>query len=71
MTKVMEVLKKIYLNRTVYRLVWTGVQVGAGIVAAKWASSPELGVVVTLVTTVLTSEARERIAERKNPPFPG
>ena len=64
----MENIKKfwdrLYANTTFYRLLWTAIQVGAGYVAAVWSNQPEVGVLVTLITTAVTSEARERLGGR-------
>jgi len=46
---------------TFYRLVWTGIQVGAGAVAVAFGADPQVGVLVTVLTVVLTSEARKRL----------
>ena len=63
MSKVQEVLAKLYANKTVYRLVWTTIQVGSGLAAAQLSNSATVGFTVTLLTTVLTSLAREKLGQ--------
>lgn len=50
---------------TVYKLVWTGVQAGAGVVAAAVSGNPTFGVIVGALAVVLTSEARKKLEETK------
>jgi hypothetical protein len=59
----MEFLKKLYANKTVYRLVWTTVQFGAGAVAVAFGANPVVGALVIALSVIITSEARERLGE--------
>jgi hypothetical protein len=55
-------LKGLYeAHGTLYRLVWTGIQVGAGLVVVSLGADPQVGALVTVLSVVLTSEARKRL----------
>lgn len=55
--------KKFYATPTGYRVVWTGIQLGAGAAVVAFGADPVYGALVTLLTTVLTSVARENLAK--------
>lgn len=55
------VAKKVYANPTGYRLFWTGISLGAAWAATQFGADPKWGGVILLVTTVVTSEARNRL----------
>jgi len=57
----MEFLKKLYADKTVYRLIWTAIQVGAGMVTVALGADPVWGVMVTTLAVIVTSEARKRL----------
>jgi hypothetical protein len=56
--------KRLYATKLFYRCFWTTIQVSAGLLAAAQFDSPQLGVAVTLITTILTSLARDALAAR-------
>lgn len=59
-----DLLHRAYANTTVYRLVWTLVQLGAGAAAAVVTDDPRIGLLAAIAATVGTSLAREKLAER-------
>lgn len=58
-----EFFKKLYANKTVYRLVWTTIQVGTGLIAGYFADNAGVGVLVTALAVIITSEARDRLSK--------
>lgn len=65
MKKLVELAKKFYASTTGYRLVWTSIQAGAGILVVALGAHPTVGVAVTLLTTFVTSVARQRLEARR------
>lgn len=61
MSKLNDLWLTLYGNVTFYRLFWTAIQAGAGIVATKWSGDPVFGGLVTALTVVITSTAREKL----------
>lgn len=64
MQKVLNLVKAVYNNITVYRIIWTSIQALAGVLAAELTGNVLVGGAVLLVTTWLTSVAREKLAAR-------
>lgn len=62
--KLLEAAKALYAIPTVYRLVWTSLQLGAGAAAAIVFDNPVLGMAVAIIATAVSSEARERLAAK-------
>lgn len=62
MNTVVAWLKKLYAIPTIYRLFWTGLQAGVGILAGMTFDSPQVGILVGLVVVILTSEIRNHLA---------
>lgn len=62
MSRLSEFWKRLYANKTFYRVFWTTIQVGAGLAAAELSDNAEIGLAVVLLTTILTSIARERLS---------
>ena len=52
---------KLYHNKTFYRLFWTSIQAGSGILAGIQWHRADVAFIVTGVVTVLTSWAREAL----------
>lgn len=60
-----DVLKRLYEVKTVYRLVWTTAQLAAGLLVVGLGADPKVGLLVTLLATAVTSIARENLAAKK------
>lgn len=60
-----DLLKRAYAVPTVYRLVWTTVQLACGVAAGLVFDDPVIGIAVTILATALSSIARENLAKRK------
>jgi outer membrane biosynthesis protein TonB len=52
---------KLYANKLFYRLFWTGISVAAGWAAVEYGADPKWGATIVLVTTAITSVARENL----------
>lgn len=61
--RIVAAAKAAYATPTGYRLFWTGVQLGCGVVAGALSGNPVVGGVVTLLVTAISSVARERLAK--------
>lgn len=61
--KLLAIWKKLYSYTAFYRLFWTGISVAAGAAAVQFGADPQWGFMVVLVTTAITTVARQNLGD--------